>query len=72
MEVICTRCDGLGQERWARKDILPQHNVYGWYRGPVNATGWGCDYYWRPCEACRGDGFRPSGPSVPTVAASQS
>ncbi len=67
MELICTKCDGLGQERWARSSMQPQSNVAGWERGPVNATGWDCDYYWRPCRTCGGEGYRPSGASVPSV-----
>lgn len=67
MEIICTRCDGLGEERRATKDMHPMTNVAGWHRGPVNATGWQCDYYCRPCEVCDGTGFRPSGTSVPAT-----
>lgn len=67
MEIICTRCDGLGHERMATKDMHPATNVAGWHRGPVNSTGWQCDYYWRSCEVCDGTGFRPSGTSVPAT-----
>ena len=65
MDLICTRCDGLGEERWQKKDILPQHNVYGWH------TTFDLAYYARRCEACDGTGFRPSGTSVPTVSPTQ-
>lgn len=63
---ICTKCDGLGQERWKVTDMIPQSNVAGWHRGP-SETGWDCDYYWRICKTCDGEGFRPTGVSVPSV-----
>ena len=67
MDLICTHCDGLGEVRRPKSSFQPQSNVAGWHRGPTNATGWDCDYYWRRCDTCDGGGFRPSGTSVPTI-----
>jgi len=61
MELICTRCDGLGEERWEKKDMHPANNVAGWY------TTLERSYYSRVCEGCAGAGFVPSGVSVPTI-----
>lgn len=60
MELICTTCDGLGEER--RQITHPAQNVYGWFRR-------GNGIYARPCERCAGTGFVLSGPSVPIVPA---
>jgi hypothetical protein len=62
-DAICTRCDALGRER-----MLVTHPA-------MNVAGWHCDgypskWYWRPCEACAGTGYRPKGQSVPLVSPS--
>ncbi len=60
MELICTSCDGMGQER--RKITHPAANVAGWWReSPMS------DWWRRPCARCNGTGFVPSGTSVPSV-----
>lgn len=65
MELICPKCDGLGQQRQRAAGMHPAQNVAGWYPHPVNS--WPIEYYWRPCETCAGTGYRPSGQSVPLV-----
>lgn len=65
MELICTRCDGLGQERRNKATMHPAQNVAGWH------TEYHLPYYWRPCEPCAGTGYRPSGVSVPGVPLTQ-
>ena len=77
MELICTTCDGLGEERWPTKNMHPASDVYGWYPGPIRqditaleiALGANaCDYYKRTCPRCRGHGFVESGSqSVPNI-----
>lgn len=57
---ICTRCDGMGQER--RKITHPAANVYGWTPEP----GYPLIWWRRTCERCNGEGFIESGgTSVP-------
>ena len=64
---ICTRCDGMGQER--RKITHPADNVAGWTR----EAEWPCDWWRRTCERCNGEGFIESGgTSVPKSGAKDS
>lgn len=73
MLLICTTCDGLGQER--RKITHPLANTHGWTReAPVvqKIGHFNCGVlspWWRrTCKTCNGDGFIESGgTSVPTV-----
>lgn len=61
MELICTTCDGLGEERWPKDRMQPWSNVAGWH------TKLDLSYYFRRCKGCSGTGYRPSGVSVPIV-----
>lgn len=62
MELICTVCDGLGQER--REITHPATNVAGWHREGPYPSNW----YRRRCEKCEGTGFvEAPRPSVPLV-----
>lgn len=74
MEVICISCDGLGEERrklYSASELLSmgsqaamgiaQQNVYGW------DLHYDKGYMRRRCGTCNGEGFRPTGVSVPLV-----
>lgn len=74
MELICTACHGLGEERQKihsaaelatmssmRVQAIMSQNVANW--NMHYAKG----YMSRRCEKCDGSGFRPSGTSVPSV-----
>ena len=61
LELICTTCDGLGQER--REIIDPQANVAGWTPEPGYPVRW----WRRTCKRCNGTGYVPSGTSVPSI-----
>lgn len=65
MEMICTQCDGLGQER--RRITHPMANVAGWWsESPLS------DWWRRPCKRCGGCGLvETGGQSVPSVCASR-
>jgi hypothetical protein len=74
MEVICTRCDALGEERqklhsFAEMAAMGPQAALAY--GARNVAGWDLrydlGYMRRRCEACNGEGFRPAGPSVPIV-----
>ena len=77
IELICTTCNGLGEERWSTKNMHPASDVAGWYPGPIRdgVTALGialganaCDYYKRLCPRCQGHGFVESGgQSVPLI-----
>ncbi len=62
MELICTKCDGLGEERIKLSDVQPWFNVAGWHHR------YDLGYIFRRCEPCNGEGFRPTGTIVPVVA----
>lgn len=76
MEIVCTRCDGLGEERrplvpgqsYVFEEMSRRHleaylmqNVAGWDMHYLHG------YMCRKCEVCNGEGFRPSGPFVPQI-----
>lgn len=65
MQLICTTCDGLGEERRYTKNMTPQCNVAGW--APANPITYHDNgavsfstcptYYARRCRDCEGEGF---------------
>lgn len=63
-KIICTMCDGLGEINWRAKNVLPTTSPNGWRR----VTYDGKEFYRHACPSCSGDGFQPTGTSVPTVA----
>ena len=52
MKLICTTCDGLGQER--REITHPAANVAGWTREPAPILS---NWWRRQCKTCHGEGF---------------
>ena len=74
MELICSRCDGLGEERrklYSPEELFAAGSEFTRHYMGSNCAGWdlqyGKDYMRRRCEVCDGTGFRPSGASVPSV-----
>lgn len=66
MKLICTTCDGLGEER--REITHLQANVYGWHREALQ-TNW----YRRRCQSCKGEGFVDEvTTSVPQISSARS
>lgn len=75
MEIICTQCDGLGEERLSVENMHPTTNVAnlrpimanvidpsGVYIGPRIV------YYARTCRKCNGHGYIATGTSgVPLI-----
>jgi hypothetical protein len=73
-EVICTHCDGLGEQRerlLSLEEITAMGSAQVMAYQARNVAGWDLrydlGYMRRRCEPCVGEGFRPAGPSVPTV-----
>jgi hypothetical protein len=78
-EVICTHCDGLGEQReklLSFEGVSAMEPAHALAYQARNVAGWDLrydlGYMRRRCEPCTGEGFRPAGPSVPSVAFSGS
>lgn len=74
MELICTACDGLGEERRKLHSAAELADMSSMHRQALmsqNVAGWDLNYakgyMSRICESCNGEGFRPSGASVPPI-----
>lgn len=74
MELICTTCDGLGEERrklYRVSELMEMSSMRAQAIMSQNVAGWDLHYakgyMTRRCEKCNGEGYRPSGTSVPSV-----
>lgn len=74
MELICTACDGLGEERrklHSAAEIASMSSMMVQVIMSQNVAGWNLHYakgyMSRRCDRCNGEGYRPSGTSVPSV-----